>query len=173
MPLMTFYSLKSLVWNPFLELLVGVFQLFMYTVLTWPEHTVSQNGPSISLKVFIMLTDTLQRLPFFERKHPSWKLVAEQPTFPRQVVAALNGQEEQILTKQRKCNRLRPVWWSCLVMRMRIFRKDGSQCQDGGGMCMICFMEHINCMFKKCKGRILWRDWFQLMFFRWQHYSHR
>lgn len=64
-----------------------------------------------------VLTDTLQRDPVFWREHPSWKLVPS-TNCPAASCSCTNGQEEQILTKQRKCNRLRPVWWSCLVMRI-------------------------------------------------------
>lgn len=117
---MPFYSRKSLVWNPFLELLVGVLQFFNIFYVYSPYLTWTHNFTKWTinlLKGLFTLTDTLQRDPVFWREHPSWKLVAS-ANCQRQVVAALNGQEEQILTKQRKCNRLRPVWWSCLVMRI-------------------------------------------------------
>ena len=124
MPLMPFLLVKVFGVKPFSRIAswdITIFQYFL-CIQSLPDlntqfHKMDNQSPYI--KVFIILTDTLQLLPFFEGTHPSWKLVAEQPTAPRQVVAALNGQEEQILTKQRKCNRLRPVWWSFLIFLVR------------------------------------------------------
>ena len=78
-----------------------------------------------------------------------------------------NGQEEQILTKQRKCNRLRPVWWSCSVTEWESPQWCW-QCQDGRGTWCVSWNILIVCwrLFKNCvREEFCTVDWNQHFMF--------
>ena len=138
MPLMPFYSWKSLVWNPFLELLVGVLHVFhVYSpYLTWTHSFTKRfiyvNWHSSTGPCFLKGTSKLKtgsgtaNCPAASCRCKEWPggadidEAAEVQSIKTRVVKLLGDENH---------------------------RKDGSQCQDGGGMYMICFMEYINCMF--------------------------